>query len=88
MRNKVTKQEIDSLIKNANIDVTTVKGKCTVVVCQLKNGFILTESSGCVDPANYDEKIGYEACMERITQELWKLEGYKLQCEMSDSNGA
>lgn len=86
MRNSVTKQEIDAIISNSSIEVQTVKDKCTVVICQLPNGYIITESSGCVDPANYDKKIGYEACMERVINEVWKLEGYKLQCEMYDDS--
>lgn len=46
---------------------------------QLPNGFILTESSACVDPANFDEQIGYEICMNRIENKIWEMEGYALQ---------
>lgn len=77
--NCVTQEQIDSLLKNATIEVQTILNKCTIVVVQLKNGFILTESSACVDPANYDEKIGAEICLEHIENRLWELEGYALQ---------
>ena len=53
-----------------------------IVVCKLANGFVITESSGAVDPANYSEEIGKEVCMERIINKLWELEGYKLSCEL------
>jgi hypothetical protein len=79
MSNTVTQQQIDDLIKNAEVRTYTAFDKCTVVLVQLKNGFILTESSACVDPMNYDEDMGYEICMERIKNKLWELEGYVLQ---------
>ena len=72
---KVTEEQIDKLISEAEIEVSTVQGKCTVVVVTLKNGFIITESSACVDKANYSEEIGVRCCMERIKSKLWELEG-------------
>ncbi|MBQ3410703.1 MAG: hypothetical protein IJH30_02980, partial [Bacillus sp. (in: Bacteria)] len=47
-------------------------------------GFILTESSACVDPTNYDVKIGIQCCKERIVNKIWELEGYRLQCELTE----
>lgn len=76
---KVTQEQIDDLLVNSQILSNTIFGKCTLMVVQLPNGFILTESSACVDPANYDEKLGYEICLERIVNKLWELEGYALQ---------
>lgn len=84
--NCVTQEQIDSLLKNATIEVQTILNKCTIVVVQLKNGFILTESSACVDPDNYDEKIGAEICMEHIENRLWELEGYALQKKIYEEN--
>lgn len=48
---KVTQAEIDLLLNSADVQVRTEFGKCTVVTVRLRNGFILTESSACVDPA-------------------------------------
>ena len=79
IKNSVTQEDIDNLIKNATVKVETILDKCTVVVVQLENGFILTDSSACVDPVNYDEKIGVEICLEHIENRLWELEGYALQ---------
>jgi hypothetical protein len=78
-QNTVTKEQIDEIIEYSMFDVQTVLGKCTVVTCMLPNGFIIVESSACVDPANYDEKLGAEICKERIINKVWELEGYKLQ---------
>ena len=66
MKYAVTKRQIDELLEKSEIKVETVYDKVTIVNCKLPNGFVLTESSGAVDPANYDEKIGTEICMERI----------------------
>lgn len=81
-KNTVTQEQIDNLIREAQVNVKTMFGKCTVVAVQLKNGFVLVESSSCVDPMNYDEAMGMSICMERIKNRLWELEGYKLQNEL------
>ena len=78
-KNTVTSEHIQNLIDNSNFNIRTELGKVTIVVCQLPNGFIIVESSACVDPKNYDEKIGTENCIERIKNKLWELEGYVLQ---------
>ena len=35
--------------------------------------------SSCVDPKNYDEKIGKDICMGRIKNKIWELLGFLLQ---------
>ena len=59
---------------------TTTLGSCTTVVrCILANGFEIVESSSCVDPKNYSEKIGQEICMRKIKDKIWELLGFLLQ---------
>ncbi|MFA2694791.1 Gp49 family protein [Bacillus mycoides] len=82
MKNKITQEDINNILEKTHWTVEEFHGKCTVVVAKLPNGFILTESSACVDPANYDVKIGIECCKERIVNKIWNLEGYRLQCEL------
>lgn len=77
--NTVTKEQINALLESAEISAETKFDKVTVVMCKLKNGFVITEASGAVDPANYSEEIGKEVCMTRIENKLWELEGYCLQ---------
>ena len=45
-------------------------------------GFVIVESSSCVDPINYSEVMGTSICIDRIKNKLWELEGYKLQNEL------
>lgn len=82
-KNTVTQDQIKQLLSEADIKVSTVQEKCTIVTVTLKNGFILTESSACVDKANYNEEIGAQCCLERIERKLWELEGYALQKEIA-----
>ncbi len=79
MKNTITQEYIERLFLESEKDVQTIFDKCTVMVCKLKNGFIIVESSACVDPSNYDFNMGIEICEERIKNKLWELEGYKLQ---------
>lgn len=81
-KNTVTQEQIDNMIREAQVSVKTVFAKCTIVAVQLKNGFVIVESSSCVDPMNYNEAQGMAICMERIKNKLWELEGYKLQNEL------
>ena len=51
----------------------------TYVTVRMKNGFTLRESTTCVDPKNYDEKIGRQICLDKIEDKIWFLLGYALQ---------
>lgn len=79
---KITKERIDALLSEADIRTLTLFGKCTVVTAKLKNGFVLTADSACVDPANYDKRTGERICLEHIANKLWELEGYRLQWDV------
>ena len=57
----------------------TAGEKTTIVRAMLRNGFELVESSACVSPENYDEKLGAEICMEKIKDKVWFLLGFLLQ---------
>lgn len=78
-KNTVTQSVIDELMESCDIAVTTAFDKCTIVACKLPNGFVIVESSSCVDPDNYDEDMGVDICMKNIEKKLWELEGYLLQ---------
>ena len=79
MSNTVTQEKVDRLLDNADLEIKEVFGKCTIVAAKLPNGFVLVESSACVDPANYDFEIGLHICLNKIKDKIWELEGYLLQ---------
>lgn len=82
MKNKITPEDIDALLAKTECKVASVFGKTTVVTAKLPNGFTITESSSCVSPQNYDEKLGRDLAMKKIVDRIWELEGYRLQCEL------
>lgn len=82
---KVTQKQIDQIMANTEFRVRTEFDKCTIVIARLPNGFILAESSACVDPANYDPELGEQICRKRIENRIWELEGYRLQCECAET---
>lgn len=72
----VSQKMVDEFI--AYDEVTTMGEATTVVRCVLRNGFVIVESSSCVDPANYSEEMGAEICRERIKNKIWELLGFLL----------
>lgn len=80
--NSVTAEHVQYIMDNAEYEICTTFDKCTVVSCKLPNGFVIVESSACVDAENYDEELGAEICFSKIVDKVWELEGYKLQNEM------
>ena len=57
----------------------TMGEKTTVTQVTLKNGFIITESSSCVDPKNYSMEIGENVNLEHAKNKIWELLGFLLQ---------
>ena len=82
----VTQAMVDYILDNSDIDVATVFDKCTVVACRLPNGFIIVESSACVDPDNYNKELGKKICMKKIEDMVWDLEGYLLQEQVYEND--
>lgn len=78
----IDEDRIDWLMEDAEIEVQTVFDKCTIVSCKLPNGFVIVESSACVSPENYNEKIGVDICLDKIADKIWELEGYLLQNQL------
>ena len=61
------------------VESMTMGEKTTVTQITLKNGFIITESSSCVDPKNYSMEIGEEVNLEHAKNKIWELLGFLLQ---------
>lgn len=72
----IGQEMVDDFI--ASYEVFTL-GENTMVRCVLRNGFVIVESSSCVDPANYSEKMGAEICLSKIKDKIWELLGFLLQ---------
>jgi len=81
--NKITQEQVDKLFDESEKEPWCIFGKTFVLAVKLPNGFVIVESSSCVDPANFDIEIGKGIVIERVKDEIWKLEGYKLQCSLN-----
>ena len=78
--NTVTEEEVADNMKDIICSTAVEFGKpVTYVTVRMKNGFTLRESTTCVDPKNYDEKIGRQICLDKIEDKIWFLLGYALQ---------
>lgn len=83
-KNTVTQEDVDGFI--SKVEVIQLGDKTTVVKATLANGFILVESSSCVDVKNFDMKMGTDICLEKIKDKVWFLLGFLLQCGDSGLN--
>lgn len=82
----VTQEQINSLLDSAEVREVVVFDKCLISAYKLPNGFIIVESSACVDPANFDVEIGRKICREHAETRLWELEGYVAQDEIASKH--
>lgn len=80
-RPSVSQKMVDDFI--AEVQVTTLGEKTTVVRATLRNGFEIVDASSCVSPENYSEELGAKICLERIKGKVWMLLGFLLQTAVS-----
>lgn len=73
----ITEEMVAKFIKK--IGIGKVGDKTTVVQAILVNGFEITETAACVDPAKYDEALGRNICIRKIKDKVWFLLGFLLQ---------
>jgi hypothetical protein len=77
MSNKIPESRINEIMEQSDYEVIDSKhGSCTVVIMTMPNGFTLVESSGCIDPKEYDHDLGVELCKAALKRKVWQLEGY------------
>jgi hypothetical protein len=57
------------------------RGKTTICVLKLSNGYEVVGSSGCVDPGDFNVEMGREVARQNAVEKIWLIEGYKLQLE-------
>ena len=83
VNDSIKKEDIDSILSQTLILVEKYGDKTTILKATLPNGFVVVESSSCVDPKNFNMSIGEQICMKKLEDKIWELEGYKLQNELS-----
>lgn len=84
VRNRISPERLTEILGEAETTTARVGEKTTLVHVKLPNGFEITETSSCVDPANYDHDMGCRICMKRVESKVWELEGYLLQSRLAE----
>lgn len=83
---KVSEEEVDRNLSNVECKTVIVFGiPFTVVFVKMCNGFVISESTTCVDPKNYSEEIGKKVCLAKLRLKVWFLLGYSLQGKINES---
>ena len=72
----VTPEMVNSMI--SELDGSQIGTQTALVHGHLANGFEVTETSACVDPANYDQEIGNQLAEEKIVSQVWSYLGFVL----------
>jgi hypothetical protein len=84
---KISHERIQEIMDESLYEVWEPFPGITIVAMNLPNGYTLVESSGCVDPAEYDRKLGIQLCKNALERKVWQLYGFMRKQEFSDAKG-
>ncbi len=79
---RISAEGIDAMILTAQYwqpPVTCL----TVCALTLQNGFNVVGEAACASPENFNPEIGRKIAFEHARNQIWKLEGYRLRCELA-----
>lgn len=85
IKNTVTKEHLDGLVSQSNVEYAVFGNKLTVAVITLPTNFKVTGEASCVDANNFDKALGEKYALENATEKLWELEGYLLANKLHES---
>lgn len=86
MNPMITPSWIDDIVRACHWQTFVAFDRCAVVVCELPNGFILSESSSVESPAAFSQELAIAICSDRIINKIWELEGYRLSSVSEAAN--
>lgn len=81
MLKKVTPEMVKENMQDVFVTTINYFKPTTVVQIRMKNGFVLTDSTSCVNPEDYSEEIGAKILLERMENKVWELLGYEMTTE-------
>ena len=73
---RMTFDDAMEFIEHCDVMVDTVFDRCTVMCCQLPNGFVIVENSACIDKDIYSEEVGIRICKEKVAAKILELNAY------------
>lgn len=80
--NKITKEFLESEI--ISVEYNRLQGTLTHCTITIKSGFTFTGESACVDPNNFDQKIGEKFAYEQAFEKMWMPYGFWLHKALAD----
>jgi hypothetical protein len=87
MKITVTQEEIDALLDAAETQEHLFwGGKEMFVSYKLPSGFTVTGRAGMISPKYFDAAVGRKYCREDASNQLWQLEGYRKQLELTKND--
>ena len=81
---KLTKEFLESDI--GNVEYVRIGEKTTHCTITTKSGFSFTGESACVDPNNFDQKIGEKFAYEQAFEKMWMPYGFWLHKALAEFN--
>ena len=84
---KIPEEKIEKIIAESEYEIWEPFEGITIMAMRLPNGYVIVESSGCVDPAEYDRELGVFYCKEALKRKVWQLEGYVRKNEYHEAKG-
>lgn len=75
--NKLTEEFLESQIKN--VTYTRLTGTLTHCAITVKNGFVFTGESACVDESDYEREIGEKVAYSDAFEKMWMPYGFFLK---------
>lgn len=85
VKNTVTKEHLESLVAQSDVEYAVFGNKLTVAVITLPTNFKVTGEASCVDANNFDKALGEKYALENAVEKLWELEGYLLANKLHES---
>lgn len=78
----VRKHDLDNLLQNSTVEEVIFHGKEMIISFKLPCGFTISGRSAVVNAEKFDINIGRLICYENAIDQLWLLEGYRMQWKL------
>lgn len=78
----VRKPDLDDILQNSTTEEVIFHGKEMIISFKLPCGFTISGRSAVVNPEKFDINIGRLICYENAIDQLWLLEGYRMQWKL------
>lgn len=74
----IKEENVLDFIKSTTVQ--TIDKRTTFARIELKNGFVIYETSSAVSEEGYDEEIGKKICINKAKDKIYELLGFVLKC--------